>query len=234
MVNLSSNRNQEIFHTAFIYFASILFVIVCGACAFLVYHILQPFLQSILWAILAGAFLFPFKNRSTSIARHYLQQLDNDSHLLVYGLVIILPLKIIDKIIESIGPLCIRKWKELVFIIVFLPLIEFFQSGLIYRCITTIGYSYFIKFERHIHIFDSLWIIIFIIIYFFAVFTLYNSSLFIKYILNIFSISIWFILFIYLSQYLSINYRFIVVNLAGILIVAGFIINQNINGKLTF
>jgi len=83
-------------------------VIVCGACALLVYHILQPFLQSILWSILAGAFLFPFKDRFTSIARHYLYQLDTDSYLLVYGLVIILPLKIFDQIIESIGPLCIR------------------------------------------------------------------------------------------------------------------------------
>jgi len=233
MLNLSSKRDQEIYHTAFIYVASILFVIVCGTCALLVYHILQPFLQSILWAILAGAFLFPFKNRSTSIARYYLQELDKNSHLLVYGLVIILPLKIIDKIIESIGPLCIQNWKELVFIIIFLPSIEFFQSGLIYRCITTIGYDYFIKFQRYIHIFDSLWIILFIIIYFFTVFILYNSSSLIKYILNIFSIPIWFILFIYLSQYLSINYRFIVVTLVGILIVVGLIINQNINGKLT-
>jgi len=73
-----------------------------------------------------------------------------------------------------------------------------------------------------------------IIIYFSIVLTIYNSSLMIKYILNIFSIPIWFILFIYLSKFLSINYRFIVVNLAGILVVVGFIVDKNCNGKLTF
>ncbi len=200
----------------------------------LVYHILEPFLQSILWSIIAGAFLFPFKNRFTSIARDYLDQLDTNSHLLISGLIIILPLKIFDKTIELIGPLCIRKWKQLILILIFLPCIEFLQSGVVYRYIITIGYDYFLKFERYIHIFDSLWIISFIIIYFFAVLTIYDSSLVIRFILNIFSIPIWFILFIYLSQFLSINYRFIGINLAGILIVVGFIVNQNLNGKLTF
>ena len=80
-------------------------MIVCGACAVLVYHILEPFLPSILWSILAGAFLFPFKTRYASLAHRYLRQLDADSHLLIAGLLIRLPIKIIDHIIESLGPI---------------------------------------------------------------------------------------------------------------------------------
>src|SRR5215475_4972378 len=107
VLNLSSKHDQQIFRRAFIHSASILFVIVCVACALLVYRILQPFLQSILWSILTGAILFPFKNNFTLISRHYLHQLDRNSYLLIYGLGIILPLKIFDQILESIGPLCI-------------------------------------------------------------------------------------------------------------------------------
>ncbi|CAF1029362.1 unnamed protein product [Adineta steineri] len=227
ILQLSPNRDQQVFRKAFIHSTAILFVIVCGICAVLVYCILEPFIQSILWAILTGAFLFPFKNHFTSIARYHLQELETNSHLLFYGLVIILPFQILDKTIESIGPLCIDKWKQLILIIIFLPSIEFLQSGVVYRCITTIGYDYYILFERHIHIFDSLWVILFVIIYFLAVLTVYNSSSVIKSILKIFSIPTWFILFIYLSQIFPSHYRLIVVTLTIILIFIGYIVDQN-------
>ncbi|CAF0978535.1 unnamed protein product [Rotaria sordida] len=230
ILNFSRKRDQRILRTAFLHSATILFVIVCGACAVIVYRILEPFLQSILWSILAGAFLFPFKNHFTSIARYYLRQFDANSYFLCYGLVIILPIQIFDKAIESIVPLCIQKWKQLILIIIFVPSIEFLQSGVIYHCITTIGYDYFVIFEKYIHHFDSPWITSLVIIYIFAVLILYNKSSVIKYILNIFSIPIWFILFIYLSQFLPVNYRLIVVTFAAILLVVGFVVEQNFIG----
>ncbi|CAF3126221.1 unnamed protein product [Rotaria sp. Silwood2] len=58
----SFQRDPETFRTAFIHSAAIIFVLVCGACGLLAYRILEPFLRCILWSILAGAFLFPFKN----------------------------------------------------------------------------------------------------------------------------------------------------------------------------
>ncbi|CAF0871781.1 unnamed protein product [Rotaria sordida] len=231
ILNFSRKRDQRILRTAFLHSATILFVIVCGACAVIVYRILEPFLQSILWSILAGAFLFPFKNHFTSIARYYLRQFDANSYFLCYGLVIILPIQIFDKAIESIVPLCIQKWKQLILIIIFVPSIEFLQSGVIYHCITTIGYDYFVIFEKYIHHFDSPWITSLVIIYIFAVLILYNKSSVIKYILNIFSIPIWFILFIYLSQFLPVNYRLIVVTFAAILLVVGFVVEQNFIGS---
>ncbi len=146
----------------------------------------------------------------------------------------ILPLKILDEILESIGPLCLRKWKQLIFILIFLPGIEFLQSGVVYRCVTKIGDDYLIIFERHIHFFDSLAIILFILIYFLAVLTIYNHSLVIQSILNRLSIPIWLSLLIYSSQILSINYRVIVVTLAMILMLVGFVGAQNASGRLTF
>lgn len=230
MPNVSLKRDQQIFRTAFIQSACILFLFLCGVCAWLVYHILKPFFHCILWSILTGAFLFPFKNHLTIRARYYLNEFDQHSFLLIF----ILPFKIFDQILESIPPLCIRKWKELILILIFLPSIEIFQTGIIYRWIVTIIYDYFIQFEKFIHIFDSSWIIFIIFIYFFFVCTIYNSSLIIKNLLRIFSIPIWLILFIYLSQYFSINYRFVGVTFISILLVIGFIFDRNIRGKLTF
>jgi len=178
-----------------------------------------------LWAILAGAFLFPFKNHLTSIARYSLCQLDKDSHLLFYGLVILFPLKTIDRIIESIGPLCLRKWKELLIIFIFLPTIELLQTGVVYRWITTIGYDFLNTLLFIVHLFDSLWVTTLVIAYIIAVLTIYDSSPLIKNILNLFAIPVWFILLFYLSQFLPVIYRLVVVILSIILTVVGFIVD---------
>ncbi|UJR31955.1 hypothetical protein I4U23_019428 [Adineta vaga] len=229
ILKISPQRDQQIFRTAFIQSTASLFVIVCGTCAALVYCILEPFIQSILWAILAGAFLFPFKNHFTSLALYYLQQLDKNSYVLCYGLVILLPLQIFDKTIESIGPICIRNWKQLILICIFLPSIEFLQSDIVYRWIKTIEYDYFLFFEKYIHLFDSLWVILMILIYLCAVLTVYNCSLTIQYLLKSLAIPIWFCLFIYLSQIFPINYRLIILTFTMILICCGFLLDQKIN-----
>lgn len=234
ILHISSNGNQQIFRQAFIRSASILFVIVCGTFAILVYHILKPFFSSILWSILAGALLFPLKTRCTSLVQCYLHQLDIDSHLLFFDLIIFFPLKILDQIIEFFGLLCIQKWKQLIVIIIFLPSIEFLQSDIVYRCLITTGYDYYLLFERYIHLFDSLWILFIIFIYFFSILTIYHRSFQLKYILNIFAIPIWFCLFLYLSQIFSIYYRLIVVTCTIILAIVGYVIESNVNSKLTF
>ncbi len=221
----SPEQDRQTFRTAFVHSAAILFVLACGACALLAYRILEPFLRSILWSILAGAFLFPFKNHLTSIARDSLRQLDDDSHLLFYGLVILLPLKTIDRTIESFGPLCLRNWKELLIIFIFLPTIELLQTAVVYRWVITIGYDVLNILLYIVHIFDSLWITTLIIGYLLAVLIIYNNSPRIKYILDLFAIPVWFILLIYLSQFLPIIYRLIVVILSIILTVVGFVVD---------
>ncbi|CAF3503185.1 unnamed protein product [Rotaria sp. Silwood1] len=221
----SLQRDPETFRTAFIHSAAILFVLVCGACALLAYRILEPFLRSILWSILAGAFLFPFKNHLTLKTRYFLRQLDTDSHLLFYGLLILLPLRTIDRTIDSIFPFIKKKWKELLIIFIFLLSIEWIQSGVVYHWLITIGYDIFDKLGLFVHVFDSLWITTIVIAYLIAVLTIYDSSPLIRILLNLLAIPIWFILLIYLSQFLPINYRLIVVILAIILTVVGFIVD---------
>ncbi|CAF0779991.1 unnamed protein product [Adineta steineri] len=221
----ASHRDRQTFRQAFVHSAAILFVLVCGACALLAYRVLEPFLRSILWSILAGAFLFPFKNHLTSTARQYLQQLDTDSHLLFYGLVILLPLRTIDRTIESIGPLFIRKWKELLIIVIFLPTIELLQTGVVYRWVISITDDITNTVVLIVYIFDSIWITTLVIAYLIAVLTIYDSSPLIKSLLNILAVPVWFILLIYLSQFLPVTYRLIVIILSIILTVVGFIVD---------
>ncbi len=221
----SPQRDRQTFRTAFVHSAAILFVLACGACAVLAYRILEPFLRSILWSILAGAFLFPFKNHLTSIACYYLRQLDTDSHLLFYGLAILLPLRTIDRTIESIGPLFIRKWKELLLILIFLPTIELLQTGVVYRWVTTIGHDIINTLVLIVHIFDSVWVTTLVIAYLIAVLTIYDSSPWIKSLLNVIAVPVWFILLIYLSQILPVTYRLAVIFLSIVLTVVGFIVD---------
>jgi hypothetical protein len=76
-----------------------------------------------------------------------------------------------------------------------------------------------------------------VIAYIIAVLTIYDSSPVIKTILNLFAIPVWFILLIYLSQFLPVIYRLVVVLLSIVLTVVGFIvdlrehINQNPDRK---
>lgn len=231
--NTTIQRDRQTFRTAFVHSAAILFVLVCGACALLAYRVLEPFLRSILWSILAGAFLFPFKNHLTCLTRYSLRQLDTNSYLLFYGIVILLPLKTIDRTIDSIGPLCLRNWKELVIILVFLPTIEFLQTGVIYLWITTIVSDCINKLVVFVHFFDSLWVATLVLPYLLAVLTIYHRSETIKKLLNILAIPIWFISLIYLSQFLPVTYRLIVLILSIVLTVVGFVVDlrENIDRK---
>jgi hypothetical protein len=151
--------------------------------------------------------------------------LDTDSHLLFYGLAVLLPLRTIDRTIESIFPFSIRKWKELLVILTFLLSIVLLQTGVVYRWVITIGYDFINTFVVIVHIFDSPWMTTLVIAYLLAVLTIYDSSPSIRSILNLFAVPVWFISMIYLSQFLPVTYRLAVVILSIVLTVVGFVVD---------
>ena len=70
---ISQQADRESIHAAFIHSAAIFFVLACGTCALFAYRILEPFLRSILWSILAGAFSLPFET-SSDVSRAILSE----------------------------------------------------------------------------------------------------------------------------------------------------------------
>lgn len=152
----------------------------------------------------------------------------------MFGLIVLLPMKILDQSIDFIGMFWIRKWKEFLFVLICLPTIEFLQSGMIYRTMSTLLCNIYIGVERHIQIGDSPWMITMISVYFIAVLTVYNSSKRSRVFLTKLAGPVWCCLFVYLSQILSIHYRVIGLICTSVLTVFGYWISSNTNSKLTF
>lgn len=119
-------------------------------------------------------------------------------------------------------------------VIIFLLSIELIQRGLVYDWIITIEYDFIDKLCFVVHLFDSLWVTPVLVCYLIAVLTIYDSSPMIRTLLNILAIPAWFVLFVFLSQFLPVYCRVVAVILSIILTVVGFTvdlrerINQNV------
>ena len=221
----TSKHDRQTFRTALVHSAALVFVFVCGICALYAYRVLEPFLRSMLWSILAGAFLYPLKTQMTDAAQRSLSHLEKNSYLLIYGLFIILPLKTFDRTIESIYPLCRDYSKQLGLIVIFLGIKFYLLTDHTYQWFLLISNNFVDLFLFLVRPFDSPYITTVFFAYLIAVLFFYNHSPFVKTILNIFAIFVWLILLIYLSQFLPVNYRLIVIFLAIGLTLVGFCVD---------
>ncbi|XP_052092255.1 transmembrane protein 245-like isoform X1 [Mytilus californianus] len=81
--------------------AANIFVILAGAAAIAVYFILEPFLGPLLWSVLCGTFLYPFKRSLTNSLKKWLSGLRNSGTLFVVGIVT-LPFSSANRAYESV------------------------------------------------------------------------------------------------------------------------------------
>ena len=81
-----------------------------------VYFILEPFLYPILWAILLGTFLFPFKKSCTTRFTLWLYGLESSAVPLCVGLVVS-PFAFLGYLSSCLDDLIVTYWKHFVFVI---------------------------------------------------------------------------------------------------------------------
>ena len=104
---LDDARMQALFNALAILF---LFTGACIAAA--VYYVLQPFLHALLWAILTGTFLHPFKHRCTTQLNAWLQNLEESNVPLTFGL-LLSPLYLFNWASTSLKDLVLTHWLAL-------------------------------------------------------------------------------------------------------------------------
>ena len=106
---------QAFYNTAATLFA----VIVCCA-GVAVYYILEAFLRPLLWAVLCGAFLHPFKNTLTSFVQGWLKSLRTSGTPLAVGTVL-LPVQLVNGLTETLASVLFAQYKVIIASSIALP-----------------------------------------------------------------------------------------------------------------
>lgn len=81
---------------------SLLFI--CGAAGWGLFFILEPFVKPLIWAVLIGSVLHPFKYSLTKRFELWFTQLDASSTPIFFNILMV-PVRLIDDISETIGNL---------------------------------------------------------------------------------------------------------------------------------
>lgn len=102
---------------------ALLFLFLCCAAAWALYIILEPFIKPLIWALLVGSVLHPFKYSLSRIFRSWFDKLDESHTPIVIG-VIGLPINIINDLSEFIGSKLRYHFKIIVALVVSLSLLH--------------------------------------------------------------------------------------------------------------
>ena len=109
-----SNKQEEVWMQACYNAVVLVFVFITGCIFLAVYYILEPFLHPLIWAILIGTFLHPFKRTSTSVIKEWVQSLETRSIPLSVGLVLS-PAFVFNSVAQYFEYLASSYWKSLLY-----------------------------------------------------------------------------------------------------------------------
>nr|CAB3267082.1 transmembrane protein 245-like [Phallusia mammillata] len=107
-----------------------LFGVVCGV-AVSTYFVLQVFVKPLLWAVLCGSFLFPFKYTLHRILQRWLEETLDNGNLMLFD-ILVLPFTLFFNFSDWIGNFLVTKWKILLSVtFALLPIYSLYQLQLI-------------------------------------------------------------------------------------------------------
>uniref|UniRef100_T1IVB2 Transmembrane protein 245 n=1 Tax=Strigamia maritima TaxID=126957 RepID=T1IVB2_STRMM len=160
MLNFFPQGHEKPLRNALYNAAAVTFLLLGAAGLAIVYFILGPFLRPLLWAVLCGSVLHPFKSNLTSTVRKWLNNLKNTGTPLSLGLVVF-PIGIIDRTAERLGDIIVNHAKALLAVTLMLA-----ASALIYILIPGWFLQILLYFQTVIFkalnvtlsLFDSFWI----------------------------------------------------------------------------
>ncbi|GIY36834.1 hypothetical protein CDAR_416361 [Caerostris darwini] len=127
--NLLPEGHEKAFKQAFYNVAAIVFVLFILVACVAVYYVLEPFLGPLLWAVLFGSVLHPFKQSMTVIVKQWLSSLQSSGTPLTVGS-LTSPFLIIDHVSE-------KMWEfTLQYIVLFLSILScVVVSFFLYSCV---------------------------------------------------------------------------------------------------